>query len=132
MKPLPKGEYIGLAESLIRCNNRKLQATKTVADLKRQCAASMHKNNVLDFDFVQENQAYNALLTRKWEKRVNVRRLYTLLQNGDIKLDDFLDVIEAPLDRVREMLGNSYANDVTENFQKPIDLVITKKVEPIR
>jgi len=124
-KVLPEASYVGVARRVLVASQLKDKAAHDEIEAKRECASLMHSVHVTEFPLGVEGKTYTVKLERKWAKRINVRKLYTLVASGEITLDEFFDCIEAPIKAVEETLGEERADTLKESFQKGLDLVIT-------
>lgn len=131
-----EAEYISLARCVLSCQEKVEEFTRKTLEFKRQCASKMHAVNVTSFEFKKYDRPYphqekgnnfEAVLGRPIATRVSVRKLYTLLGNGEITLDQFFDCVIAPEKAVLETLGEDELARVQETYEKGLDLVITEK-----
>lgn len=126
-RPLPEASYISLARRVLVASQLKQKAADDELQAKRECATSMHSVHMTEFDMNVEGKDYSVKLARRWVEQINVRKLYTLLANGEITLDEFLDCIEAPIKSVEETLGDDRVAFLKENVKKGLDLQITEE-----
>lgn len=122
-----EADYIPLARRVLTAQRLKEKAQADELDAKRQCATKMHAAPVSSFEFTHDGKTFEAVLGRPIATRVSIRKLYTLLGNGEITLDQFFDCVIAPEKAVLETLGEDELARVQETYGKGLDLVITEK-----
>ena len=126
-KPPVEADYILQARRLVTANRLKNQAARDEADAKKKCVQSMHSVDVKAFDFINGNTSYHAKLDRPDGNRINVRKLYTMVQANEVTLDEFFDCITASQKAVEETLGKAVVSRLLEDYKKGLDLIIKQK-----
>lgn len=122
-----EAEYILEARRFVTANKIKNQQAREEADAKRKTVQAMHAVKVSAFDFVVGNSTYSALLDRPESNVINVRKLYVMVKEGDVTLDEFYDCISASQKAVTETLGAAVAAKLSETKKRGIDLIIRLK-----
>jgi hypothetical protein len=123
---LPEGNYIPLARRVLVAQQLKAKAAEDELSAKRSCASAMHSVDMTEFEFSVEGSRYKASLERKYKREVNVRKLYTLLANNELTIDEFLSCIEAPLSKVNEVLAPDTVSYLCDSVKGGLDLYITE------
>lgn len=122
-----EADYIPLARRALVASQLKAQASDEEIAAKRSCASAMHSVNVTEFPLVVEGKRYNAKLERPWGKRINVRKLYTMVRADEISLEDFLDCITATPKAVEEILGESAVTRTIEDVKLGLNLTFSEE-----
>lgn len=137
LNALPReAPYVSLARSIVAATESEQKARDRKINYKRECAKAMHAVRMTYFtfyEFAQDrkgkvNRLFKLTLERPKAERINVRKLYVMLQNGDLTMDEFFDCIVAPIKMVEEQLGEEIAKSLTETYEKGLDIVIEEVV----
>ena len=122
---VPEGTYIAIARGLAGHYDALQHEKDAITRFKQICATEMHKANIKYFTFQDHNnRAFAVTLGRPTVKRINVRKLYVMLGEGEITLDEFFDCVTAPAKAVTETLGEERTKFLWEEHRKSLDLVV--------
>ena len=121
-----EGAYIPQARRALVAHNLRLKAHDEELEAKRACAQAMSRVSVREFTLEVEGQRYKAKLKRPLAERVSVKKLYTLVREGTLSLDDFLECVTANEKFVEETLGEDRTKALKEEYRKGLDLVFSK------
>lgn len=121
---LREARYIAQARRVVTAQTLKGKAEAELQAAKLATAREMHKVNVRDFDFRMEDDTYNAQLFRPSKERVSPQKLYVLVKDGTISVDDFLEVVSVNRELAGDLLGDRLGS-VLERYTGGLDLIIT-------
>lgn len=116
--------YIPLARRALTASRLREKAREDEIQAKREAATAMHSVKMPTFEMDADGKKYEVRLERPWATRINVRKLYVLVQLGEFSLDDFLECISAPFDTVAAAIGDDKAEKLQETYRKGLDLII--------
>lgn len=122
-----EASYIPIARRVLTAKRLRDTAAEEHIAAKRSCAVAMNSVKVQEFSVTHDDIRYNVRLARPFGRRVNVRKLYTMVKNGEIPLDDFLEHITIDEDTVKEHFGADVATLVSEDYKKGLDLIFTEE-----
>lgn len=114
--------YVQEAKRMLASNALKNAAAKDEREAKKDCIKAMYDAHIASFEFQLGNVQYTGVLSRDEGERINVRKLYTLVVNSEISLDEFFECITATQTAVTDTLGPAYMARITEPYQKGLDL----------
>lgn len=123
-KPI-EAAYIPQARRVVTAQFLKAKAMEEELNAKRATAKAMQSVSVRDFKFTTDQGTFRAELKRPKVDQINVQKLYTLVKDGTISLDDFLEVVTAREQLVNDLLGDTKADALREPVTKGLDLIIT-------
>lgn len=127
-RKLPEADYIPQARRALLAHTLRERAAEDELQAKRACASAMNTHHIREFEFANdEGKRFKAKLKRPLAQRVSVRKLYTLVREGVLSLDDFLDSVTANDQIVEETLGEDRTKSLMEEYRKGLNLVITPK-----
>ena len=127
-----EGEHISQARKWLTLRELRANIIKREAEQRRDTAKAMNAVHVTDFvvsDFAsaatkgRRSKNVRVYLDRPEATRVNVRKLYTLVQAGEISLDAFLECISTDEKAVEETFGETILTRVKETYRKGLDLI---------
>lgn len=124
-KPPLEAAYIPQARRVVTAQRLKAAAANDEHEAKLAAARSMNSVQVREFDFEAEGKRYHADLTRPSAERISPVKLYVLVKEGEISVDDFLECVSVNETLATELLGESRVKEVMEIYRKGLDLVIT-------
>ena len=125
MKKPIEGFYIALARRFMTASRLEKIAHADKIAAKQQTAAAMNTMKVKSFNFEHEGERFSATLKRPVIERTSVRKLYTLLLNGEILLEDFFDLVAVVEKKAHSFFEDGVLASLKETHQKNLDLVIT-------
>jgi hypothetical protein len=123
----PEAAYIPQARRVVTAQMLKNRAAEEELNAKRAAATAMHSVNVREFDFTVDGEEYHAELKRPEVEVVSPQKLYVLVKEGELALDDFLECVTVNETAVAELLGENRLPGLKELRRKGLNLVITNK-----
>jgi len=124
--------YVAAARAFILARRAKNEAIRIESKAQKDCAKAMHEHSLKSFAFTVATEAgqtlnYEASLERLRDTRVNVNKLYGLVRNSEISLEDFLNLCSVSKGAVEDFLGEAQAQRVIDEYTKPLALVVKPK-----
>lgn len=119
-----EADYVPEARRLLTAKRLLEKAKTEVMQAKRACASKMNAVKVREFMFQSEGRTFEARLERPTGRRTSVRKLYTMLSNGELTLDTFLECVVADEDTVMMNVSDDSYKFLNEAYQKSVDLII--------
>lgn len=119
-----EGSYVPQARRIVVARKLLKRAKEELHDAKQTCAKAMHSVNVRDFKFEVDKKFYEARLERKTVRQVSIQKLYTMLANGELTLDTFLECVVPNDEKIKEILPSADYQFLLISKQGPLDLVI--------
>ncbi len=125
-RPTVEALYIPLARAVLTAIRLKERASSDEISNKRACASQMHSVGVKSFTFKypDDGKTYSVKLARPVEKKMSVRKLYTLLGNGIISLDEFLECVDVNERFTKDFLEPDEVERLYEDVTKGLNLII--------
>ena len=124
--------YVAAARAFILARRAKNEAVRIESKAQKDCAKSMHEHHLKSFAFTVDIETgqtlnYEASLERLQDTKVNPNKLYGLVRNNEISLDDFLSLCTISKGAVENFLGEAQAQRVIDEYTKPLALVVKPK-----
>lgn len=119
-----EAKYVGHARRVVTAQTLRGKADEEFKQARIDCAREMNKVHIREFDFRMEDDTYNAQLFRPSAQRVSPVKLYTLVKDGTISVDDFLEIVTVNQDLASDLLGDRLSS-VMETYTRGLDLIIT-------
>jgi hypothetical protein len=126
MSTVKEGVHVTRARNFVALSKMAETTATQVANAKQEVAQLMHKAQMRSFEVrdISGKKVYNVRLERPTVERVSPRKLYTMLANGEIDLEDFLSVITVNKNKVSDLIGDKTTASLIETYQRGLDLIV--------